>query len=68
MHLQRNDDSNLVYSVETRADLGSGVWTNAGYSVLGTNVMGAGTFYDVVTNSIPMDAEKAFIRLRIDYP
>jgi hypothetical protein len=44
------------------------VWTNAGYSVLGTNVMGAGTFYDVVTNSIPINAEKAFIRLRIDYP
>jgi hypothetical protein len=29
---------NLIYLVETSTNLGSGVWTNTGSSVIGTNV------------------------------
>jgi hypothetical protein len=36
--------------VETSTNLGSGIWTNAGYSVIGTNVTGG--VYDQVTNKI----------------
>ena len=68
IHLQRNDDTNLVYLVETSTNLVADVWTNAGYSVTGTNVMGGGTFYDEITNSVATDARETFIRLKMTYP
>jgi len=36
--------------------------------VLGTNSMGGGTFYDEVTNGIPVDVDEKFIRLKIMNP
>jgi hypothetical protein len=63
---QRNDDTNLIYLVETSTNLGSGVWTNAGYSVTGTNVTGGA--YDQVTNKIFTAAPATFIRLKLTYP
>jgi hypothetical protein len=68
IHLQRNDDPNLIYQVETSTNLVTGVWTNMGYAVLGTNSMGGGTFYDEVTNGIPVDVDEKFIRLKIMNP
>jgi hypothetical protein len=68
IHLQRNDDPNLIYQVETSTNLVTGVWTNTGYAVLGTNSMGGGTFYDEVTNGIPVDVDEKFIRLKIMNP
>jgi hypothetical protein len=65
IHLQRNDDAGLLYSVETSTNLVSNAWTNSGYSVFGTNTMGGGTFYDVVTNSISTAGNQLFIRLLI---
>ncbi len=65
IHLQRNDDTNLAYLVETCTNLISGVWTNAGYAVLGTNSMGGGAYYNEVTNGIPADADESFVRLKI---
>ena len=53
-HLRRKDDTNLVYVVETCTNLVSGAWTNAGYTVTGTNVLGGA--YDEVTYRIPPDA------------
>ena len=64
-HLIRNDDPNLVYSVETKTDL-SLPWTGTGYTVLGTNV--TGTAYDEVVNSIPQTADETFVQLKIETP
>ena len=65
-HLQRNDDSNLVYSVETTADLVSPSWA-PGYAVpIGTNV--TGDAYDVVTNTVPTTADEIFVRLEVTNP
>lgn len=64
VHVQRTDDASLTYYLETEDDLVSGSWTNAGYSVSGTNVTG-GTF-DYVTNTIPTTLDKTFIRLMIE--
>jgi hypothetical protein len=64
-HLQRNDDSNLVYLVETCSNLVSGVWTNAGYSVVGTNVTGG--VYDEVIYSISGDAPETYVRLKVTW-
>jgi hypothetical protein len=64
IHLQRNDDTNLIYSVETCTNLASTVWINSGSSVLGTNV--AGGAFDEVTNSIITTAPQRFIRLKIE--
>ena len=65
VHLQRNDDTNLVYVVETSTNLGSGVWINTGYTVTGTNVTGG--VYDQVTNKIAADAPQTFVRLKMVY-
>ena len=65
-HLRRKDDTNLLYVVETRTNLVSGVWTNAGYTATGTNVLGGA--YDEVLYRIPVDAPQTYIRLKIHYP
>jgi hypothetical protein len=57
-------DSGLTYSLELTTDLVSGTWTNAGYSVQGTNVTG-GTL-DYVTNLTDMVDSRKFIRLIIE--
>lgn len=66
IHLQRNDDTNLVYSLETRTNLVSGIWTNLGYTVIGTNLMGGRLFCDEITNIIPTTALQSFIRLKVE--
>ena len=65
-HLRRKDDTNLLYFVETCTNLVSGVWTNAGYTVTGTNVTGGA--YDEVSYRVPVDAPQTYIRLKIHYP
>lgn len=57
-------DSGLTYSLEVTTDLVSGTWTNAGYSVQGTNVTG-GTL-DYVTNVTDTVDDQKFIRLIIE--
>ncbi len=63
-HMSRNDDSGLLYTIESTTNLVSGVWTNAGYAVDGIHE-NAGTF-DAITNSIPVSDDNTFIRLRIE--
>ena len=63
-HMRRNDDSGLLYTIESTTNLVSGVWTNAGYAVDGVH-KNAGTF-DAITNSIPVSDDAAFIRLKIE--
>lgn len=65
VYAQRTDDTNLTYYLQTDSDLVAAPgWTNAGYTVVATNVTG-GTF-DFVTNSVPtLDPEK-FIQLVIE--
>ena len=63
MHPKRSDDPALIYTVETTTNLVSGVWTNDGYTVTGTNVTGGPLNF--VTNDVDTVREKAFIRLRI---
>ncbi|VGO12002.1 hypothetical protein PDESU_00550 [Pontiella desulfatans] len=64
IHVQRNDDTNLVYELETSVDLISGTWTNAGYEISGTNTL-FGEDFDEVTNAVPTDVSQKFIRLNI---
>jgi hypothetical protein len=66
-HLRRNDDTNLVYVVQSRTNLVSGVWTNAGFTVTGTNVLGGA--YDEVFYRVPLEAPATYyLRLKIHYP
>ncbi|QHI70326.1 hypothetical protein [Tichowtungia aerotolerans] len=65
VYAQRTDDTNLTYYLETDSDLVVAPgWTNAGYTVVATNVTG-GTF-DFVTNSVPIIDPVKFIRLVIE--
>jgi len=65
IHQKRNDDANLVYTVELTTNLVTGTWASGGTSVIGTDVQGGGTFYDVVTNSVPATDPQSYIRLKI---
>jgi hypothetical protein len=65
-HLQRNDDSNLVYSVETTADLVSPSWAPGFVVPVSTNLFVDA--YDVVSNTVPLTADEVFIRLEITNP
>jgi len=62
---RRNDDSNLVYQVETSTNLVSNVWTSTGYTVQGIHEFGGGMYYDAVTNLLSREWRKQFIRLII---
>jgi hypothetical protein len=64
IHVQRNDDTNLVYSIETTTDLVYGTWANAGVTAWATNI-GGGVF-DTVTNAVDATVDKRFIRLIIE--
>ena len=64
IHPQRSDDSNLVYTVETRDNLIIGSWDSIGYTVGGTDVTG-GTL-DYVTNYVDTVEDQKFIRLKIE--
>lgn len=63
VHVQRNDDTNLVYTLQTASDLLSPVWTNTGYTAIGTNVVGS---YDYVTNAISTSESAMFVRLKAE--
>ena len=64
IHPVLSDDDTLAYTVQTTTNLVSGVWTNAGYTVSGTNVTG-GTL-NSVTNAVDALENEKFIRLRIE--
>ena len=64
MHIERNDDTNLVYEVQTCDNLSIGNWQNSGVLYLGTNL--TGTDYDEVTNSVPVAGTQLFIRVKVD--
>lgn len=57
-------DETITYHLEVNTDLASGIWSNAGYFVLGTNVTGESM--DYVTNAVPMSENQKFIRLIIE--
>ena len=65
-HLLRADDTNLVYTVETKNDLVLDTWTNIGSIVSGTDVTGGD--YNTVTNLINTIDPQTFIRLKIENP
>ncbi|VGO12824.1 hypothetical protein PDESU_01378 [Pontiella desulfatans] len=64
IHLLRNDDSNLVYKVQTRQSLTIGKWLDTGFTIVGTNL--TGTAYDEVTNTVDAVVNEKFIRLEIE--
>jgi hypothetical protein len=67
VHVQRNNDTNLVYSLEITDDLVNGTWTNAGYTITGVNTNSGLADFDTVTNSIPADVkDNQFIKLIIE--
>lgn len=57
-------DSGLTYTLELSTDLVIGIWSNAGYAVMGTNVT-AGEL-DFVTNVTGMIEDSKYIRLIIE--
>jgi hypothetical protein len=65
IHARRTDDTNLTYVLESSTNLVSGVWTNMGYTLIGTNTALAGNFEEV-TNSIPASGQNMFIQLVIE--
>lgn len=65
-HLRRNDDTNLVYLVESSTNLLSAVWTKVGYTVTGTNVIDG--VCDEIFYRILVNAAETYIRLEIYYP
>ncbi len=65
IHPQLSDaNSGITYHLELNTDLVSGIWTNAGYTVDGTNIV-AGDF-DFATNTTTTTEDKKFIRLIIE--
>ena len=64
VHPKRSDDTNITYTVETTTNLVSGVWTNQGYTITGTNITGG--LFNFVTNEIDTVRNINFIRLRIE--
>ncbi|HKL22298.1 MAG TPA: hypothetical protein VJ904_10855, partial [Tichowtungia sp.] len=64
VHPQRSDDETLIYTVETTTNLIDGVWTDDGYTVIGTDVTG-GTL-NFVTNEVDAVENEKFIRLKIE--
>lgn len=64
VHVQRNNDTSLVYTVESTTDLVFGSWANADSSVIGTDVLGG--LFDTVTNSVSTAADQLFLRLKIE--
>ena len=62
---KRSDDDSLLYHIEVNNDLVFGTWTNAGYTVTGTDVTG-GTL-NFVTNELSTAVEdEQFVRLIIE--
>ena len=66
VHPQRSDDPNLVYTVETTLSLSPVSWSDAGHTVVSTNVTGG--LFDYVTNTIPAAADETFVRLKVENP
>jgi hypothetical protein len=64
VHVQRNDDVSLVYTIETTENLVIPSWTNSGVTATTTNI-GAGLF-DTVTNDVNSVTDEKFIRLIIE--
>jgi hypothetical protein len=62
IYLRRNNDPNLVYIVEARTNLLSGVWTAAGGSVSTNSTEGD---FDEVIHTLPMDDSQSYVRLKI---
>jgi mannan endo-1,4-beta-mannosidase len=68
IHVQRNDDAELTYYLETNTNLlFAASWTSAYYEVVGTNTSYGAEGFDAVTNRISTSTEtNRFIRLRIE--
>jgi fibronectin type 3 domain-containing protein len=64
VHPQRSDDASLIYTVLTTTNLMTGMWTNEGYAIMGTNV--TGETLDFVTNELDTVKNEKFIRLKIE--
>ena len=59
---QRNDDTNLTYTVEVCTDLATGSWTDAGTTGVNTGTAGA---YNNMKHTISVDQTQTYIRLKI---
>jgi len=58
------DARGLTYAVEMNTNLLVGGWSSNGVAETGTGIVD--TDFEVVTNAIPMDADKKFIRLSVE--
>ncbi len=64
VYAMRTDDASLTYWLEVSDELVSPTWTNQGYTVVATNVTDG--LFDMVSNSVPVDASQKFIRLVVE--
>jgi hypothetical protein len=65
-HLRRKNVPDLIYTVETRTNLISGVWTPGGFSVLRTNSYNAD--YDEIIHGVSPTNPHSYFRLKITKP
>ena len=62
----RSGITGISYYLETTTNLVDGIWTNDGYTVLGTNADGYASGFDAVTNPVSTAMEnQRFIHLKI---
>lgn len=61
---KRSDTDTLTYTVETSTDLSSTNWSPTGYTVAGKEV--TGDTLDFVTVFLNLDADRVFVRLKIE--
>jgi len=66
VHAHRNDDPDLVYSLESTTNLVTGIWTDAVYTVAGAIFNFGG--YDFVINQLQTGDEPTYIRLKVEAP
>jgi len=65
-HIHRNDDPDLVYSLEATTNLVTGIWTDAAYTVSGAIFDFGG--YDLVINQLQTGDDPTYIRLKVEAP
>ena len=63
VHARRTDDASLIYSLEQTDELVNPAWTNAEYSVVGTNTL-SGPFEEMI-NQVSTDSDQSFFRLEL---
>lgn len=63
VYAQRIDDALLSYRIQTSSTLVPASWSDAGYSIVGTNMAGE---FNFVTNLVPISGSSKFVQLIVE--